>query len=164
MKFLGHYWDVKWSEEGFKTVIHLEEWITLFGFKLEFTKVNTYISQIGPFYVALDLKIPVLGDFKIIQTVTPIGPLFQQVQHTFFSPWYKPRILGTILLKVFCLQFERDVVIWNCKKYLKTPVLVKEEGNIPRFRRWYSQFYPKKLLQKNQKTNQDCNPIQTLEW
>lgn len=38
-------------------------------------------------------------------------------------------------------QFERDVMIWNNKKYISKPLLVKEDSAIQKHRRWYSQFY-----------------------
>ncbi|KAJ3605044.1 hypothetical protein NHX12_027095 [Muraenolepis orangiensis] len=37
--------------------------------------------------------------------------------------------------------FERDVMIWNNKKYISKPLLVKEDSAIQKHRRWYSQFY-----------------------
>lgn len=47
----------------------------------------------------------------------------------------------TVLSLSTSQQFERDVMIWNNKKYSSKPVLVKEDSAIQRHRRWYSQFY-----------------------
>ena len=38
-------------------------------------------------------------------------------------------------------QVERDLVILNNKKYLKTPYLARNESSLKAFRRWFSQFY-----------------------
>ena len=40
-------------------------------------------------------------------------------------------------------QVERDVMIWNNKRYVRRPLYVKskEDSLIQRHRRWYSQFY-----------------------
>ncbi|CAG2056005.1 unnamed protein product, partial [Timema podura] len=38
-------------------------------------------------------------------------------------------------------EFERDVMVWNHKTYIEKPLLVREDRNIARHRRWYSQFY-----------------------
>ncbi len=40
-------------------------------------------------------------------------------------------------------QIERDIMIWNNKRYHGKPVLVKskEDALLQRHRRWYSQFY-----------------------
>ncbi|XP_061555133.1 cholesterol 7-desaturase nvd isoform X3 [Phycodurus eques] len=50
-------------------------------------------------------------------------------------------------------KFERDVMIWNNKKYISKPLLVKEDSAIQKHRRWYSQFYsensPRLQYQRN---------------
>jgi len=40
-------------------------------------------------------------------------------------------------------QLERDLMIWNNKRYVSRPLYVKskEDSLIQRHRRWYSQFY-----------------------
>lgn len=38
-------------------------------------------------------------------------------------------------------QFERDVMVWNNKKFVDNPILVKEDRQIKAYRTWYSQFY-----------------------
>jgi len=42
-----------------------------------------------------------------------------------------------------CMQVERDIMIWNNKKYEAKPVFAKsnEDSLIARHRRWYSMFY-----------------------
>ncbi|XP_042365709.1 cholesterol 7-desaturase nvd isoform X2 [Plectropomus leopardus] len=44
-------------------------------------------------------------------------------------------------VRVVARQFERDVMIWNNKKYISKPLLVKEDAAIQKHRRWFSQFY-----------------------
>ncbi len=39
-------------------------------------------------------------------------------------------------------NFARDIVIWEHKAYLPSPVLAEGDGPIPLFRRWAQQFYP----------------------
>ena len=36
---------------------------------------------------------------------------------------------------------QADIPIWRDKAYWERPVLVKGDGDIAGFRRWYSQFY-----------------------
>jgi hypothetical protein len=36
---------------------------------------------------------------------------------------------------------QADVPIWRDKVFLERPLLVKADGNIAEFRRWYAQFY-----------------------
>lgn len=60
---------------------------------------------------------------------------------------FKLRVLFFCCLLIVCLplflldQFERDVMIWNNKRFLSKPLLVKEDAAILRHRRWFSQFY-----------------------
>lgn len=62
--------------------------------------------------------------------------------------------LWQIILTGLVAQFSKDNIIWDNKMYNSRPVLVKTDGNIAGFRRWYSKFYPKKP--------QQC--AQSLDW
>lgn len=56
-------------------------------------------------------------------------------------------------------QLERDIMIWNNKRYERKPLFVKskEDSQVAKHRRWFSQFYsensPRLKFQKD-----------TLEW
>lgn len=54
-------------------------------------------------------------------------------------------------------QFERDMMVWNNKRYLESPRLVKEDRNIKAFRNWFQQFYS-----ESSKSFADARG--TLEW
>ena len=68
---------------------------------------------------------------------------------------YRDRLYVKISLCVF-LQVERDVMVWNNKRYNSKPLLVKEDHLILKHRRWYSQFYsensPRLTFQKDDLT------------
>jgi phenylpropionate dioxygenase-like ring-hydroxylating dioxygenase large terminal subunit len=38
-------------------------------------------------------------------------------------------------------EWAADIPIWNHKRHLEAPMLTEEDGPVPRFRRWFSQFY-----------------------
>lgn len=42
---------------------------------------------------------------------------------------------------IYLFQVERDIMIWNSKVYQSQPLLVAEDRQILKFRRWYNQFY-----------------------
>jgi len=52
-----------------------------------------------------------------------------------------PRFVAKFILWSVMTQFERDIWIWSQKKFLNKPMVVKGDGNIVGFRRWFSQFY-----------------------
>lgn len=49
------------------------------------------------------------------------------------------------------------MMVWNSKRYLDNPCLVKEDKTIKSFRMWFSQHYS-----ENSKSFQDAR--QTLDW
>ncbi|KAB7505839.1 Cholesterol 7-desaturase [Armadillidium nasatum] len=53
---------------------------------------------------------------------------------------FKPKMMD---VHVRAEQVERDIMIWNNKIFPTKPMFVAEDKLIPRFRRWYSQFYSK---------------------
>jgi len=57
-----------------------------------------------------------------------------------------PRWFGKFVLNNLVVQFERDVPIWDNKTYLPNPMVIKEDGDILRYRRWFSQFYSENSL------------------
>lgn len=107
--------------------------------KFNILELNIHVDQIGPGYVELMIDTS-LGPMCILQTVTPVEPLLQKVIQLIYSP----PLIGPYATLVFlgeCLMFERDVAIWNHKKFTKEPLLVKEDRRILAYRRWYAQFY-----------------------
>ncbi|CAG2165365.1 unnamed protein product, partial [Oppiella nova] len=43
-----------------------------------------------------------------------------------------------------------DIIIWNNKKFIKNPILTKNERSLVRFRRWFNQFYSETDLKRTQ--------------
>jgi cholesterol 7-dehydrogenase len=122
--------------------ISLTQAACVFGKVIGLSKISASIRQIGPGVVYLTLTTAV-GKYVIAEHVTPMQPLFQKVSHTMFGkPTFFSRMVAHVLLRGFCEQFSRDVVIWNNKSYVHKPMIVKNDGPIMAFRRWYSKFYP----------------------
>ena len=46
-------------------------------------------------------------------------------------------------MTVEAMQFERDVFIWSNKKYIKSPLLVKNDGPIQKHRRYNNEIHGK---------------------
>ncbi|KOC70204.1 hypothetical protein WH47_08550, partial [Habropoda laboriosa] len=123
--------------------------------KFEIMELNVNVQQIGPGYVELMMETSV-GTMCIFQTVTPMEPLLQKVTHLLYSrPLIGP--YARILFLAECLMFERDVAIWNRKKFEKQPLLVKEDKSILAYRRWYAQFY-------SQRSPSYHSAIKSLQW
>jgi len=163
LPFISHRWSAEWkageAPEDHIAHIKLNQALRLFGKALEFTNVLAAIRQIGPGVVYLDID-TYFGKFVIAEHVTPMQPLFQKVTHTIFGKrTLFSRIVAHIVLSAFCEQFNRDVVIWNNKTYINKPIIVKNDGNILGFRRWYAKFYPPESPEKEKITGK-----QDLSW
>ncbi|TMS08806.1 Cholesterol 7-desaturase [Larimichthys crocea] len=120
--FLRHEWKAQWEPES-EPNQHCSQMLVnhvfkVFGHDWHLLDVHVVARQVGPGVVFLLFNHSFLGRGLIMQCVTPVEPLLQCVSH-----------------------FERDVTIWNNKKYVSKPLLVKEDSAIQKHRRWYSQFY-----------------------
>ncbi|EFP10952.1 hypothetical protein CRE_30692 [Caenorhabditis remanei] len=138
-----HVWDGKWevkSEENKHCgVMHLNQYMTIWGYRVPLTDSKLIAEQHGPGIVHMIFDFGIWGKGVVFQTVTPEEPLLQRVRFRMFSniPWFFVKFFMT----VEAMQFERDVFIWSNKKYIKSPLLVKNDGPIQKHRRWFSQFY-----------------------
>ncbi|KAG8301246.1 cholesterol 7-desaturase nvd-like [Homalodisca vitripennis] len=142
--FIRHSWSATWKqhmEEGEEHIgtMNLDHSVKLFG-SVTLMSMHVTARQVGPGYVYMDIDTGI-GHIAVTQVVTPIEPLLQRVVHRVYSP---PLLMlyATITLIGEAIMIERDIMVWNHKKYVK-PLLVKEDHTIGRHRRWYSQFYSK---------------------
>ncbi|KAH9637566.1 hypothetical protein HF086_014206 [Spodoptera exigua] len=107
--------------------------------KFDLGHVDVKVTQIGPGHVRLFLSTPV-GPILVSQSVTPIGPNLQKVIHRMFSPTYNAPF-AALSVKAEGAMFERDIVIWNSKRFVSAPTYVKTDKTIRAFRNWFAQFY-----------------------
>ena len=84
-----------------------------------------------------------MGDAVMVQYVLPLEPLVQKVVHLFYCQrsWWS--LYAKAVLWGESILFERDVTVWNSKRYVAKPLAGCEDKLLLRHRRWYSQFYPK---------------------
>ena len=57
----------------------------------------------------------------------------KKIREQFMPPW---------VLYEFKRKIERDVMVWENKSYNERPMLNKTDGDILKFRRYCTQFYP----------------------
>lgn len=114
--------------------------------------------QIGPGIVYLTFQSP-LGNGAFLHHITPTEPLLQKLVHNIYIQRYSPTVVANFLMLGEAIQVERDIMIWNNKRYERKPMFVKskEDSLVAKHRRWYSQFYsensPRLKFQKD-----------TMEW
>ncbi|XP_077331805.1 cholesterol 7-desaturase nvd-like [Lithobates pipiens] len=144
-EFLRHTWKVQWESEPAPnkhcSKMTLKHASLVFGRHFSLLDVDVVARQVGPGIVFLTFKHSFLGQGIILHCVTPEEPLLQKVSHSIYYQKNIPAIVPRFILMAECTQFERDVMVWNNKKYISKPLLVKEDSAIAKHRRWYSQFY-----------------------
>ncbi|XP_072310932.1 cholesterol 7-desaturase nvd [Eucyclogobius newberryi] len=144
-EFMQHDWKVEWRPEP-EPHAHCSQMLVkhalhLFGVHWSLLDVSVVARQTGPGVVFIRFDHRFLGSGVIMHCVTPLEPLLQLVTHTIFYQASVPAPVPKFILKSECIQFERDVMVWNNKRYNPSPLLVKEDSAIQRHRRWFSQFY-----------------------
>lgn len=156
-QFMKHDWKAEWNPEP-EPHTHCSQMLVkhalnMFGIHWSLLDVSVVARQAGPGVVFIRFDHRFLGSGVIMHCVTPVEPLLQHVTHTIFYQANIPALVPNFILKSECIQFERDVMVWNNKKYTPKPLLVKEDSSIQRHRRWYSQFYsensPRLQYQRN---------------
>ncbi|ESO85922.1 hypothetical protein LOTGIDRAFT_130105 [Lottia gigantea] len=160
-KFWGfghHVWNAQWSAESSPNehigVMKLGHSIKCFGDNLSIIDMEVIAKQIGPGIVYMEFS-SALCTGVYIQSLTPVEPMLQKMVHNIYVNWTVPMCIAKFYLLAEAIQVERDIMIWNNKKYESKPLLVKsaEDGLVARHRRWYQQFYsensPKFTFQKN---------------
>eukprot|EP01090_Pellita_catalonica_P016877 TRINITY_DN4977_c0_g1_i1.p1 TRINITY_DN4977_c0_g1~~TRINITY_DN4977_c0_g1_i1.p1 ORF type:complete len:403 (+),score=31.81 TRINITY_DN4977_c0_g1_i1:111-1211(+) len=140
---ISHTWDPSWKPSKVRKweseIVYKIGW-KIWGRELPFGHVESKINQIGPGLVSIRFS-TTFGNLYLQQSVTPRGPLYQEVNLSLYADKWVPIVYSNFILYSSTLQFERDLPIWNNKIFYSSPMLVKGDGDIKRFRRWYSQFF-----------------------
>lgn len=143
--FMRHDWKVQWSEEPVPerhcSRMLVNHTLHILGWRCPLLDLHVVARQVGPGLVYMLFNHAFLGRGVILHCVTPVEPLLQCVTHCIYYQSNMPALIPKALIMGECIQFERDVMIWNNKTYMPRPLLVKEDSAIVRHRRWYSQFY-----------------------
>eukprot|EP00121_Abeoforma_whisleri_P004104 Awhi_evm1s3703 len=148
--WITHQWDATFTPgEGdtwYQSKLNLFHHLEILGKKVDFADLHVDGTQAGPGLVYLKFK-SALGTGVFVQSIVPEEPRVQKLQHVLFCSWSIPSLVSKIYLIAEAKQVERDIMIWNSKKFQAKPVLVKEDKPIKQFRRWYSNFYSEKSME-----------------
>jgi cholesterol 7-dehydrogenase len=161
ISWLQHTWDAGWKpgkgDLGHIAFLTLRHGISLFGHDIPLLALELEAQQVGPGIVYLVFKCP-FGQGAFVQSLLPVGPLEQIVTHEVWGEWRLPTVVAKFMLHGEAMQVERDVMVWNNKRFNNKPVLTKDEGLILQFRRWFSQFYSENSRAVAEKS------VNVLDW
>ena len=155
---LDHTWVASWTpmEEPNNHVANLKltHRLSVCGVIVPLFDFSVDAFQVGPSLVYLTWSF-ILGRGAFFQTMVPIEPMLQKISHTVWSDWWIPPMIANTLLMAEIRQVERDMMIWNNKRFVSKPLLIKEDKLIGQFRRWFTQFYSDNSRNYGQKNNLD---------
>lgn len=154
------WWRPGKEEDGDAYAAHVpvEQALYLFGKKLPFLSMTTQIHLLGPGLVLYLFHTPI-GTSRLFETVTPAGPMTQNISLTLFADRWSPRWLSKWFFRGIAKTLSQDCFIWNNKTYHHRPPLAKGDRYLPTFRKWYSQFY-----NENSTSMKDACRVRSLEW
>lgn len=142
-----HDWSANWSgpNETDKHIAHVTILQSLTVLGLNIMSLNLTVRQVGPCLVLLTFNSPEWNvEGVYCQAVMPVAKNKQKIVHHLYLPknyGIKGRILSRFMLFAEANMVDRDCIMWQNKKFLKNPGLIREEKSIARFRHWFSQFY-----------------------
>lgn len=115
--------------------------LNLGGVHFPSTAANAMITFVGPAgLVYFTFETPI-GNILLMQTHTPESPLRLQASFRWFSDSTMPRPLVWYVVGNWIAQWQNDIFVWENKKFLKNPLLVRGDGPMNKQRRWFRQFY-----------------------
>lgn len=114
--------------------------LEVFGMSLPLLRTTFKVIHVGPAFAYMRLQHPFSEVITTI-AITPEGPLKQRVCITLYGDWKVPRFVFYTTFHANRVHFEREVIVWNHRKYNKRPILIKEDKLMSEFNRWYSQFF-----------------------
>jgi len=138
---LSHIWIGTWevdNHDAHIAQIRVKHALNWFGWEYVIMRRPVVIRQVGPSLVSLEFD-AIFGKWIITQAVVPVEAGKTHLHHSVYSNmnrfWTKFLFYGTVY------QVEQDIPIWNNKVFLDKPALLKSDGPVRKFRRWYSQFF-----------------------
>jgi len=141
--FFSHTWSAEWiprESEPHLADLTVSTHVAFNKKPISFTRVDSKILQVGPSIVHLRFPTP-FGNVYVIETITPMRAFQQHACNIVWADKHVPRFIAKFILNSLVIQFERDVPIWCHKKFIRAPLVVKGDGPLLKFRRWFLQFY-----------------------
>ncbi|XP_067662113.1 cholesterol 7-desaturase nvd-like [Haliotis asinina] len=145
--FVEHRWNASWEAfqppEGHIAQMSVGHKLWLCGMHMSMLDMDVKAKQIGPAFVYLSMDCGIFGKGVIIHNLLPVGPITQKLIHNIYVQSRMPTFAAKFYMMAEAIQVERDIMIWNNKRYENKPIFArsKEDSTIAKHRRWYSQFY-----------------------
>lgn len=143
-----HKWDtvaMRWTPNGVRYSLEIDvdtESQKQAATAQNAVQVNSYNS--GPGFLFTRVRGPMDG--IAMNMLTPVDEEVVRVQHAYYAHKRVPREVVEQFFAAYEKDWGLDFPIWDNKLHLRRPMLTETEGDVPRFRKWYRQFYTDRQL------------------
>lgn len=137
-----HQWGIQWepSDKKHMSNFQVQEVMKIGNFKIPGTTVAVDGHHIGPGLVHFKLK-TFLGEVRVCHQLIPLEGFLQDSVYQMWAEKRVPTWFTKFLMRGWVQQYERDIVIWNQKIFQPAAQIVKNDGPIVQYRRWFKQFF-----------------------
>merc|ERR1719273_1437969 len=80
-------------------------------------------------------------DIMLSRYVLPVEPNVQKLVHVFYTQPSFIAPYAKLVQWAEAILVERDIRVWNSKRYESNPLWMAEDKLLVKHRRWYRQFY-----------------------
>mmetsp|Transcript_53390 Transcript_53390/g.134082 ORF Transcript_53390/g.134082 Transcript_53390/m.134082 type:complete len:300 (-) Transcript_53390:59-958(-) len=120
--------------------------------------VKVYVTANGPGSVTYFEFITPHGMIVLVKTFLPLEPLRQHIRDIWYAEPAVPYLLRRYLINEATSGFFDDIAVWASKVHAPAPYLIKDDGPIMQYRRWYKQFYKGYEVEISSSSGSDAPP------
>jgi len=138
-----HQWGIQWepsNEHKHMSNFKVQETMKIGKFRIPGTTVRVEGHHVGPGLVHFKLR-SILGEIRVCHQLLPLEGFLQDSVYQMWTGPGVPTWFAKFAIRAWVGQYEKDIVIWNQKLFLPAAQIVKNDGPIVQYRRWFKQFY-----------------------
>ncbi|CAG2176064.1 unnamed protein product [Oppiella nova] len=149
-KFISFGIRTNWTSinepKHYNAMASIDALTTIFGYNT--WAMNFQFRQVGPATLVITYDQPdLMGGVSgcLVQYVNPVEPnKVRFILRNYCDRGFRARIFAKVLNFFEIFMIERDMIVWNNKKFVKNAKYTKMDKPIAQFRRWYTQYYSDK--------------------
>jgi len=138
-----HQWGIKWEpspDVKHMSNFRVKEQMKIGNWVVPLTTLHVEGHHVGPGLVHFKIN-TFMGQILVCHQLLPLEGFLQDSVYQMWSTRSMPTWFAKIAMRGWVQQYEKDIVIWNQKQFLPAAQIVKNDGPIVQYRRWFKQFY-----------------------
>lgn len=128
--------------EPFAAYFKNQATLKIFGKLVQRTSAHATVNFLGSGgVVPLEFEVKDMGRIVLFECHTPTDIMQIKTDFVWFAEPHIPKFLVSYVVGNWHSQWANDIMIWENKVYRKPPVILKTDGPVMKFRRWYQKNY-----------------------